>query len=75
MVKRLIRNVLIWLDEGLNALTLGNPGETVSSRAAKARVERKHWGRVLCRWLDALDRHHCANSLLPDAGSRAIVKH
>jgi hypothetical protein len=61
--------VLIALDQLLNALLGGCADETLSSRAAKARQSGMLWGCVLCRILDAIDRDHCAKSIEHDEGS------
>lgn len=42
-----------------NAATNGNPLETVSSRAGRARAEGRRWGCILCGLLDWIDKHHC----------------
>jgi hypothetical protein len=57
-----VRN-LIALDQLLNTVLGGDPDETVSSRAAKARARGVTWGCVLCRALDAVHRDHCTRSL------------
>lgn len=67
-------NLLISLDQFLNALTLGDPDETISSRAGKAMQEGKRWGCVLCRVLDVFQKDHCLKSLETDEGARAIIK-
>jgi hypothetical protein len=66
-------NVLIWLDEGINTFTGGDPCETVSSRACKARNAGRTWGRWLCRLLDLINPGHCDASLLVEAGKRAVI--
>jgi hypothetical protein len=53
-----------------NAAANGDPDETISSRAAKARIAGRAWGCVLCKLLDALDRDHCVSSIEPDRGDR-----
>jgi hypothetical protein len=73
LLKRYLRNLLVWLDEGGNALTLGDPAETISSRAAKAKNAGKRWGCVLCRFLNWFEQDHCEKSLLPHAGSNAVL--
>lgn len=49
-------------DHLLNALTGGRPGELVSSRANRARREKRRWGCVLCGLLDSVDLDHCARA-------------
>lgn len=66
-------NLLVALDELGNALTGGDPGETISSRAAKARNEGREWGCLLCRLLDWIQNDHCKDALNPDAGKDAVV--
>lgn len=56
-------NLAVSADEFLNALIGGFPGETVSSRAARARNNGKNWGCFLCKWLDKLHTDHCTKSL------------
>jgi hypothetical protein len=68
------RNVLVALDEFGNAVTGGDPGETISSRAAKARNEHLLWGCVLCRvlaWITRTD--HCTLALDPNVGAKAVI--
>lgn len=72
-IKRFALNLLVWLDEGGNTLLLGDPGETISSRSAKAQAAGKRWGCVLCRFLSLFQKDHCQKALEPYAGSDAIV--
>ena len=64
------RRVAVALDQLGNALLGGDEDETISSRAAKARLKGKRWGCVLCRFLDWLDPNHCTNSIEPDEGEK-----
>ena len=64
------RHVAVAIDQLFNALLNGDEDETISSRAAKARMKGKRWGCALCWFLDWLDTNHCANSLEPDEGER-----
>ena len=57
------KKILIALDEVVNALTNGNPHETVSARAARARNAEKKWGCILCKILDWIDKSHCDNAI------------
>lgn len=45
-----------------NAATGGMDTETVSSRANRARAEKRRWGCVLCRVLDWIEEDHCSKS-------------
>ncbi len=71
-VARYLLNWLILLDEALNTLVGGDPGETVSSRAGKAQARGRSWACVLCRVLDWIRPGHCEKSILPYVGSRAV---
>lgn len=58
--------ILVSLDQLANTLALGNPDETLSSRAQKARERGKAWGCVLCGLLDLIDRDHCLRAVERD---------
>ena len=45
-----------------NAATGGQDTETVSSRANRARSEKRRWGCLLCRVLDWIEKDHCKKS-------------
>ena len=64
------RRVAVAIDQLFNALFGGDEDETISSRAAKARMKGKRWGCLLCRFLDWLAPNHCANSIEPDEGEK-----
>ncbi|MBC7861134.1 MAG: hypothetical protein H7Z39_20620 [Burkholderiaceae bacterium] len=49
-------------DQLANAAANGDPDETISSRADRARGEGQRWGCVLCRLLDWIDPTHCEKS-------------
>lgn len=55
-------------DQLANTAFGGDEDETISSRAYKASVAGRHWGCVLCRLLDKIERDHCRRSLEPDRG-------
>ena len=63
VIKRYLINILIAADQGINALAGGNPDETISSRAAKAQLNNKRWGCVLCKLLNYLDKDHCIKNI------------
>lgn len=62
-MKQWALNVLIALDQLANAIALGSPDETVSSRAGKAMLKGEAWGCVLCKLLNLLQRDHCLKSI------------
>lgn len=73
-------NVAISLDEFGNAISGGDPGETISSRAAKARNAGRAWGCVLCKFLGwaatlvaGKPTNHCTLSLEANEGSKAVI--
>jgi hypothetical protein len=66
-------NQLIALDQAFNALLGGDPDETLSSRAGKAKKDNKRWGCVLCGFLDWFDDGHCEKSVEADEGKNAAT--
>ena len=72
-MKRYFWNILISLDQFGNAVTGGDPDETISSRAGKAMRDGKVWGCVLCKFLNLFENDHCAKSIEPDEGASATI--
>lgn len=72
-MKKYLINILLWLDEGINVFTFGDPGERVSSRAGKAKKEGKRWACLLCRTLDLIQKDHCEKSINPNVGNQSII--
>jgi hypothetical protein len=66
-------SVAVAADMLLNVIMLGDPHETISSRADKAALAGRRWGCVLCRWLNTFQQNHCPLSLQASEGARAIV--
>ena len=58
-LKRYLINIFIALDFLLNAAFGGEPSETLTRRAARAKGEGRRWGCVLCWVLEQLDHGHC----------------
>lgn len=54
------------IDETANVDANGRVNETISARAAKARLAHKHWGCTLCRVLGWIQRGHCDKALADD---------
>lgn len=46
-------------DQLANAGADGDPDETISSRANRARLEGRRWGCLLCGILDRIEKDHC----------------
>lgn len=65
LVWRYLLNLIIWaFDESLNVLRGGDPGESISVAAAKARKQGKPWGCKMCKILDVIFRKdHCTDAL------------
>lgn len=62
-----IKNILIALDQLLNALFNGMPDETMSARAWRLEQERgRKWPRILIDTLLFFDRDHCHQSYLSE---------
>ena len=45
-------SVLIAVDQLLNAVAMGGPDDTISSRSWKAKIKGKLWGRIAVRVID-----------------------
>jgi hypothetical protein len=70
-MRRYIINVLIAIDQLANALTGGDPDETISSRAAK-RADRPGW-KWLGWALEKIDPGHLKRSREDDEGKDAVL--
>ena len=62
------RRLFVALDQVLNAVTLGSPDETLSSRLHKDMDKRRVIPCILCALLGWLDKDHCEKALEPDEG-------
>lgn len=60
-------NLARWLDQGLNALTGGDPRQTLSSRLGRAELAGSKTAAALCRVLGVLwrDPLHCIGAIRP----------
>ena len=78
LARQLMLNLAIALDRAGNALLLGDPGETLSQRTARARLAGHRWAAVVCRALSIAGRlfgaagDHCTNSLTPGTSGREL---
>lgn len=50
------------IDRAANGALRGNPRETISSRANRAKVQGRRWGCLLCWVLDWFKEGHCEDS-------------
>lgn len=74
-MRKYLWNIIVSLDQLVNVLWLGDPDETVSSRAAKASARGDRWACVLCKVLDRIQKDHCKNSVESDEGANAVKSH
>lgn len=56
-------NIAKMIDETGNVDANGRVNETISKRAALAQQRGTKWGCVLCKLLNAIQTHHCEDSL------------
>lgn len=69
------RRVAVALDVAVAAALWRSQGITISSHAALNAQRGKRWGCILCRWLDWLEKDHCAIALQSDiARAQAVIK-
>ena len=74
LVGRYILNVLIAIDQLFNALFLGDPDETISSRLGKLERAKTtfYFTRLVIDFLDGIDSGHSYKSIEDDEGEMAI---
>ncbi len=72
-VKMYIWNILIAIDQFLNALLFGDPDETLSSRLGKYQHRCKIC-KIICKFLSKIDYKHCQKSIEEDEGDREVIK-
>lgn len=65
---RFVFNVSVAWDQLLNALLLGYPDETISSRAGKGRRAGKWYWKLLADILDFFDKNHAEDAIEDDEG-------
>ena len=70
-LKRYLWNVLIAVDQLVNAMLGGDPDETISSRCAK-NIHKPHW-KIIGSFLELIDPGHLTWSREDDEGSDAIL--
>lgn len=79
MIKKYFWNVLIGLDQFANAILLGDPDETISSRLGKWLLYPKtSWrfkvAKPICKLLNIADPNHCETSIEDDEGDNSVIK-
>jgi hypothetical protein len=65
-------NLALALDEFFNATAGGSPKETLSSRAAKARLKGQKWAYYLCSFLNIFQKGHCVKAKDDTVGSEGV---
>lgn len=73
LVGQYIHNLLIAIDQLVNAVCGGDPDETISSRLGKAQDRGSRFACVFCRLLDVLDKDHCRNSVDVNEGKDEVI--
>ncbi len=56
------KGIAIAIDRAANGALNGDYGETISSRANRARLNKLRWGCYLCAFLDWIKKGHCEQS-------------
>jgi len=73
-----LKNLAIAVDQFANAVLLGDPDETLSSRMGKAiREGRCRLCQPICRLLDRIDPrpgHHCLMAIEDDEGADDLTR-
>ena len=64
-------NILLAIDQAVNVLMLGDPDETISSRAG--RVFPNTWWSNLIDWLMFYQKDHCHKAIESGEGKRDIL--
>lgn len=64
------KNLMLGLDEFLNTVIGGAPGDTISGRAGRAARDNRTWGKALCYLLNLIDKNHCQKAIANDATGR-----
>ena len=75
-IKQYIKNVFIWIDQGINTIILfGYPDETLSSRFYRwYRDDKYKYPMIILDKIAALlgDKNHCYNSYLSEKLNRQL---
>ena len=74
-----IKNWAIALDQYVNAVTGGDPDETISSRLGKVLQTGeckvcKGFASIVCGFLNLFDKNHCIKSIDPSSGDDDLLR-
>ena len=75
-VKKYFWNILVGIDQLGNAITGGDPDETISSRLGKVVVKKAETSNIawiVCYLLSLVDSDHCQEAIEPDEGKDEVV--
>lgn len=64
--------IIMSIDRFVNALLLGDPDESLSSRFGRQKDTYKFY-KYLCLVLSLFDRNHCEDAVQPEEGSDQIA--
>jgi hypothetical protein len=71
-MKRYFYNILIGVDQLVNAILGGDPDETISSRIGKRAREGYKISIFLSKFLDIFDKNHAEDAIEEDEGKNAM---
>ena len=71
MVKQYLQNILVAIDQFFNTLMLGDPDETISSRAG--RVWPNTWWSKLIDHIMFWQKNHCYKAIEKGEGKRDLL--
>lgn len=78
-LRHYIRNILVAIDQLINALTFGDEDETISGRMGKwLELPHNTWkwkvSYSICRFLNLFQKKHCLRSIELDQGENDLLK-
>ena len=73
MIGKYFKNLLISLDQFVNAVTGGDPDETISSRVGKRRDAAERFMAPIIDKLFWWDKDHTKTSIEPDEGKDSVL--
>ncbi len=77
MIFDYLLNILIAIDQLFNALLLGSPDETLSSRAYRAWLLDRIFGKIFKPLIDVLfffDKEHCYRAYMAEVRKKQLPK-
>lgn len=73
LILKYIYNILIGINQLFNAILLGDPDETLSSRIGKEAKRGNKFALFLSKILDFFDENHCEEAIEEDEGKDSIL--